>query len=285
MAGCFSFHCNLISFVRHVLYDYQNDCCNHAQGNAVLTISRTIVALTLLVASMHGRAVATEANSVLGVVELFTSQSCGSCPPADQALQTLISNGEVIGLSYHVDYWDYLGWEDTLANRGNTDRQYEYAQAMGKNGVFTPQAVLNGKFHQNGSDITAIRRGLASDKAGGLGLAVPVNVATSRDQLDITVGTGQGNAEVVVVYFNHQSTVSVERGDNAGKTITYLNSVQDIQVIGNWEGREQSFSLPHGVLSRKKYDGLVVLLQRSDAKGFPTEIIGAGTLLTDIAQR
>mgnify|MGYP002382315267 CR=1 FL=1 len=97
------------------------------------------------------------------LVEWFTSEGCSSCPPADNLLPQLAANNpQVIPLSFHVDYWNYLGWADTLASKDNTDRQYAYARMFGRNGVYTPQAVLNGREHLNGADISGIRSRIES---------------------------------------------------------------------------------------------------------------------------
>ncbi|MCX7303033.1 MAG: DUF1223 domain-containing protein [Hyphomicrobiales bacterium] len=92
-----------------------------------------------------------------GVVELFTSQGCNSCPPADKVLAELAEKGEVVALGYHVDYWDYLGWKDTLATPENTERQHLYGKAFQERSVYTPQAVINGRLHVNGARREAVR--------------------------------------------------------------------------------------------------------------------------------
>ena len=117
-----------------------------------------------LLAAAGAPAGAQEKQAVKGVVELFTSQGCSSCPPADAALKSLVDEGDVVALAYHVDYWNYLGWADTLASKDNTDRQYAYARMFGRNGVYTPQAVLNGREHINGADISGIRDRIAAWK-------------------------------------------------------------------------------------------------------------------------
>src|SRR5690606_11322881 len=96
----------------------------------------------------------------LGVVELFTSQGCNSCPPADAALGRFVQQGDVVVLAYHVDYWDYLGWKDTLGSRANTARQYSYAKAFGSGQVYTPQIVVNGRSQMNGGQADAVEAAL-----------------------------------------------------------------------------------------------------------------------------
>src|SRR6478752_10718830 len=108
-----------------------------------------------------------------GVVELFTSQGCSSCPPADAAFRKLVERGDVIALAYHVDYWNYLGWADTLSSKENTERQYGYARTMGRSNVYTPQVVVNGRDHVAGADLNGITSKLDGFVTEGKGLTVP----------------------------------------------------------------------------------------------------------------
>ena len=113
----------------------------------VLRLAAATVFLRVL---LRRRPMAGEVKKPAGVVELFTSQGCSSCPPADEIFGELARKGDVIALAYHVDYWDYLGWQDTLATQDNTARQYDYAKTFGARSVYTPQAVINGRTHVNG---------------------------------------------------------------------------------------------------------------------------------------
>lgn len=161
------------------------------------------LALTIgLLGAIGGTAAADNGKAFKGVVELFTSQGCSSCPPADAALKKLIDDGDVVALAYHVDYWNYLGWTDTLATKENTERQYAYARMLGRSGVYTPQVVLNGRDHMNGSDLQAIKTRLTTMSASGGGLAVPVDASMGGEEISIRVGAGEGKANVVVVYFD-----------------------------------------------------------------------------------
>ena len=117
-----------------------------------------------------------------GVVELFTSQGCRSCPPADRAFEQLVRQGDVVALAYHVDYWNYLGWADTLASSENTERQYGYAKSFGRSGVYTPQAVLNGRDHLKGTDAVEINRRIDSMNGKGQGLVVPIDTRRTGDE-------------------------------------------------------------------------------------------------------
>lgn len=223
------------------------------------------------------------AGEPAGVVELFTSQGCSSCPPADAALKKLIDDGKVVALSYHVDYWNYLGWADTLATKDNTARQYAYARMLGRSGVYTPQAILNGRDHINGADLDGINRRLAEMSSKDKGLVVPVNATVRKDEVDINVGAGNGKANVVVVYFNREQIVDVKKGENSGKKITYWHAVRDVQTIGMWDGKPANFVLPASVLNEGDNGGCAVLLQKMKDNETPGAILGATTVIADKA--
>lgn len=118
-----------------------------------------------------------------GVVELFTAQGCSSCPPADAAFRKLVNQGDVIALAYHVDYWNYLGWADTLSSKENTERQYGYAKTMGRSNVYTPQAIVNGRGHLAGADLNGINSQIDTYSSEGNGLTVPISAAMRGDEL------------------------------------------------------------------------------------------------------
>lgn len=219
-----------------------------------------------------------------GVVELFTSQGCSSSPAADNALRELVEQGDVVALAYHVDYWNYLGWTDTFASKENTERQYAYAKMLGRNGVYTPQAILNGRDHINGSDIKGINTGLKTLESEGKGLTVPVTADIRGDEIKIHIGAGSGKANVVAVYFGRKQVVKVEKGENSGKTIPYWQAVKYIETIGMWEGKATTFTLPSSVFNSKKSSGFAVLLQTMLEPDMPAGIIGA-TVVTRPVER
>ncbi|MCA1407374.1 thioredoxin family protein [Ensifer sp. IC3342] len=243
------------------------------------TIRRLALALGFLGAGC-GAVAADEGKTIKGVVELFTSQGCSSCPPADAALKKLVDEGDVVALAYHVDYWNYLGWADTLASKENTERQYAYARMLGRNGVYTPQAVLNGRDHLNGANLQAIRSRLDAMNAEGRGLAVPIHAAIGDGGISIKVGAGEGKANVVVVYFERAKVVDVEKGENSGKQIAYWHAVRDIQTIGMWDGKPAEFTLPASVLIEGNGNsGCAVLLQSMKDAETPGPIVGAAAVL------
>ncbi|KGF67013.1 hypothetical protein LL06_24755 [Hoeflea sp. BAL378] len=221
---------------------------------------------------------AAQAGELAGVVELFTSQGCSSCPPADAELVRLTEEGEVLTLSYHVDYWNYLGWPDTLSSRANTERQYGYASTLKRNNVYTPQAVINGQDHVNGADGPAIDAMVDSLASSGGGLPVAVSAEMDADGLRISVAKGEGKADIVVVYFDDVTTVKITRGENAGRSVTYRHSVQDIGTVGMWSGEAVTLNLPASVMSAHPGRGCAVLLQQVGKDGAPGRILGAAVI-------
>jgi Uncharacterized secreted protein len=239
-------------------------------------MSKVMTALALSLSALVAAPVAAEETK--GVVELFTSQGCSSCPPADRTLAGLIEEGGVIALSYHVDYWNYLGWRDTLSDPANTARQYGYAATWKRRSVYTPQAVVNGRDHVNGADGAAIRR-LVSDMAdSGRGLAVDVSLKMAGNGIEVGIGEGEGKADVVAVYFDDVNTVAIERGENTGRTVTYRHSVRSVETIGMWSGAPVTLTLPKSVLKAHKGRGCAILLQSVADDGSPAAILGAAMM-------
>ncbi|MFN3547366.1 MAG: DUF1223 domain-containing protein [Mesorhizobium sp.] len=216
-----------------------------------------------------------------GVVELFTSQGCSSCPPADANLADLAQRDDVIALAYHVDYWDYLGWSDTLASPENTQRQHDYAAALGQRSVYTPQAVVNGRLHINGADAAAIERMLSETTRQSM--QVDVSIRKGADSIIIEAGQGGEGVEIakanlMLVFFDAKTVVKILRGENAGKRVTYWNAVTGSQTAGMWHGENLRIEIPLSELRRKGNGGCAALLQSHGKDGAPGAIIGAAVL-------
>jgi hypothetical protein len=182
-----------------------------------------------------------------GVVELFTSQGCSSCPPADAAFSTIINRGGIIAVAWHVDYWDRLGWKDTFSSAAATARQDRYAARIG-GGSYTPEFVVNGSRGSSSSSIV-----------GGGGLPVSVSVSGGK----ATIGAGSGSANVVLVSYTGAQNVAIARGENAGREVTYRHVVTGLRNLGQWNGKAITVSAGGG--------NCAVFLQRP-GQG---EIIGA----------
>lgn len=212
----------------------------------------------------------------LGVVELFTSQGCSSCPPADELFAELAAKEDIVALAYHVNYWDYLGWQDTLSNKENTERQYDYMRSFGSRSVYTPQAVINGRGHVNGASRGEVDGALARMDKAGEGMRVGIKVSRTSDRVMIDAGdagNGPADAHVVIVYFDPPQTVKIGKGENSGQRLTYWNAVSDIQIAGMWHGKAQRYELP--MTEIKKKGGCAVLLQSVGKDGMPGAILGA----------
>lgn len=213
----------------------------------------------------------------VGVIELFTSQGCSSCPPADEVLAELADRGDLVALSYHVDYWDYLGWHDTLATPANTGRQYAYGRSFGGRSVYTPQAVLNGRQHMSGAEREGMLGAISRMAGAGEGMTIDVSAVYSGETIVIRLGDGAENqkAHVVLAYFEPESTVAISRGENSGRTIIYRNSVTSVQTVGMWHGKQERLEVPVAEMEQRGAGGCAILLQKVDKNGLPGPILGA----------
>lgn len=236
-----------------------------------------LAAATMLAGLSLSLAAAGELKKPVGVVELFTSQGCSSCPAADAIFEELVRKGEVVALAYHVDYWDYLGWQDTLASKDNTARQYDYAKSFGARSVYTPQAVINGRTHVAGSSRASIFDTLGKFARTGQGMSVDIKVMRAGDSIVIDAGEGAGDekGQVVLVYYDPARPVAIERGENSGKTVTYWNAVTATQTAGMWHGAAARYELPASEIAKKGAGGCAVLLQATGESGLPGPILGA----------
>jgi hypothetical protein len=206
-----------------------------------------------------------QAAAPVSVIELYTSQGCSSCPPADRLLQVLSQRPEIIALSFPVTYWDYLGWKDTLASPENVERQRGYAAAQGDGQVFTPELVVNGLKVCVGSDLDAIESALKSTSGMIRKDAVPLTVKRESGQLVIEAGAAPQDSsmkkgKVWIASVQRSSAVQIKRGENAGRLVTYTNVVRQLTSAGEWQGAPASYAIPAGALP-KGGDMYVVFLQ------------------------
>jgi hypothetical protein len=213
------------------------------------------------------------------VIELFTSQGCSSCPSADRLLGTLSQDRTLVALSLSVDYWDYLGWKDTLALPGNTKRQRGYAKSRGDRQVYTPQAVVNGVLHVVGSDRSAVDQAIAKSRSEAGVLAVPVRLSQAADgriTVAIADSPSGANGEVWLCGVKKAIAIQIERGENRGKTVTYHNVARGWHKLGDWNGKAASFTLSRSDLKGGVDEATVILQERP--KGHPGRVLGAATL-------
>lgn len=203
------------------------------------------------------------------VVELFTSEGCNSCPPADEVLSDLAaSRSDVLPLAFHITYWDRLGWPDPFALEAATQRQRDYAALLQSDSIYTPQMVIDGVHDVVGSDqrgvLAAINRQFRAAAA-----AVPVSLARDGKTVKVSIGAGApAAASVLIAGFDSQHTTAVRHGENAGKTLVESNIVRGLVRAGEWHGDAAAFqaALPAG-------EHLAALLQASDG-----HILGAARL-------
>jgi hypothetical protein len=206
-------------------------------------------------ANVAAKSSATAANPV--VVELYQSQGCSSCPPANAALNAVADQPGVIALSFAVTYWDRLGWKDIFADKAYTQRQYDYAHALGNANVATPQIIINGK-----TAITGIRSG---ELAKSIAAARPISNGPSITfgKNGVTVGPGSGSARVWLVRYDPRSqNVAIRSGENTGRTLPHKNIVRGLVKLGEWKGDPTTFKTPAAPGGQLK---TAILVQQSGA--------------------
>ncbi len=211
-------------------------------------------------------------------IELFTSQGCSSCPPADKLIAKLARQPGVIALSLPVDLWDYVGWKDTLAAPYHSQRQRQYAKARGDNRVYTPQAVINGIAHVVGSDPAAIKAQAAMCYGRDGALSVVMRTERSAVGLKVEIGAASENspkfASLWLVQVASSREVQIKRGENAGHTFRYVNVARGFVRIGEWTGAAMSFNVPSDQLTSAEADGWILILQAT-ANNRPGVVLAA----------
>lgn len=211
----------------------------------------------------------------LTVVELYTSQGCSSCPPADAFLGELAERDDILALSLHVDYWDYIGWKDKFALAANTVRQRAYARNLGMGYVYTPQMVVQGMAHTTGSrrdDIEDLIRDLQGAKR------LDVTATYNGEAIDITIPGGtfeDETARILVASFDAKHVTNVQRGENAGRDLAYYNVVRDMVDVGIWSGDALSLEVTEQKIQMDGHNGCAVLVQSTKTG----RILGAAKII------
>jgi hypothetical protein len=229
-------------------------------------VARAFVGISLL--STVSADVRAEGVKRLDVLELFTSQGCSSCPPADALLGKLSKTNDVLALTFPVNYWDHLGWRDTLAKEAFTKRQYAYAHIRGDRQIYTPQLVVNGMTHVVGSqqpEIEAARKSTATALAP---IAVPMTITERGGKFLIEAGPApqgskQRSGKIWAVFYKSSVVVEIGRGENNGRNVTYTNVVRTLSPAGIWSGEPASLSLE--IPTESSFDGVAALLQADDS--------------------
>ena len=204
------------------------------------------------------------------VVELFTSEGCSSCPPADAYIGELVRRSDVLALSFHVDYWDDLGWRDRFALSEAVRRQRRYARTLGHSAVYTPEAVVDGAADFVGSDRAAIGRALTQTRDG---IDVAVAMREGEILIELRARMLAPATEVLLLAYRRTAVSPVGRGENAGRTLTEYNIVREIRRLGRWSGEQRRYHVPAQSLPPDATD-VAVLVQR-EGQG---SIIGAASM-------
>jgi hypothetical protein len=224
---------------------------------------------------------ASAADKLRGVIELYTSQGCSSCPPADRRLAEVADRTDLIALTFAVDYWDYLGWRDTLADPANSKRQKAYAYVRGDRQVYTPQMVVNGVAHAIGSDWPAVERAIGQSRNQPGVLSVPVTISYSGDTVTVTLPaqetplvSAEAPATVLLLGVSSQEAVEIARGENRGHSVTYRNVVRSLIKLGDWSGQAETFTVSRLERLAPGSERAVVLLQLGTQR-HPGAMLGA----------
>lgn len=244
--------------------------------------SASAIAIALIASSCFAHA------APRALLELFTSQGCSSCPPADKLLGEYAKDPSVVALSLPINIWDYLGWKDTLALPRHAARQRAYARLGGDWQVYTPQMVVNGSMNVLGSDRSAIDRVIAETDRNPAIMSVPVLVSTAGDRLTVAVKAVPGlqaSGEVWLCPLASAIAVAIGRGENSGRTITYHNVVRSWHKLGDFTGTDATWTVPLSEIESNEADAAAVVVQEG-TQARPGIVLGAafrqlGTQTTD----
>jgi hypothetical protein len=240
-------------------------------------LCRRLASASLIAGLLVATFVVARAAEPRALLELFTSQGCSSCPAADKLLGDLAADPSLIALSLPIDYWDYLGWKDTLASPGHSARQRAYAHVRGDRQVYTPQVVVNGSTHALGSDKAAIEKAIIqTDQKSGV-MSVPVSMTVGGGSLSVKVESAESEhnaGEVWLCPLARAVAVAIGRGENRGRTITYHNVVRSWLKLGDWTGTAATWNVPMSQLKADGIDAAAVMLQEG-SRDKPGMILGA----------
>jgi hypothetical protein len=241
-----------------------------------------IIPLLLVAALVSGLAAVGRAQGQAPVVvELFTSEGCSSCPPADAFLGELAQRPEIVALAFHVDYWDYIGWKDPYAHAAFTQRQHEYATALGLHMVYTPQMVVDGRTDAVGSERGDVEAAIGKAAAASkLAIAIAKDAGGYRVAIPAAAPPAGGPATVWLAVFDSEQETPVKRGENGGRTLKEFNIVREWRRIGTWNGEAVTLPLDvaMGGAARK---GCAIIVQ----SGPVGPVLGAAVMKMDDESR
>ena len=247
---------------------------NAAQAGATIMTGLLLLAGATSAASAQTPA----ATAPKAVLELFTSQGCNSCPPADALLKSYIARPDIIALSLPVDYWDYLGWKDTFAKAKFTERQRAYGRQRGDGKIYTPQIVVDGLAHAVGNSASDIDQAISANSAKFARSRVPVAMRLDNGQLIIEAGNAPdgsslNEANIWLAMVQPEGVIPVRSGENHGKTLKYYNIVRELTPIGMWSGKAMTVRLDRDSIAQPGAESCAVLLQSKSG-----QIVGAAMM-------
>lgn len=239
-------------------------------------LSTPHLSLALAAALLAAPAAAQEATPV--VVELYTSQGCSSCPPADAFFGELAKQPGIIALGFHVDYWNYLGWADPFANKKFTYRQKEYAMTFRQTGVYTPQIVINARRGEVGSDKRAVTAAIAEARKVKPAASVLLEkLGGTRLRATVSAAAEAKGADIWVALFDRRVTTKILRGENEGKTLANHHVVREWRKLGEFSGEKMELALTAAGEKGEKRGGAAVIVQQPKAGA----ILGAAIVYVD----
>jgi hypothetical protein len=256
------------------------NCRLRASGVEIGMLRRRFASASLVASFLIAGLCAARAGELRAVLELFTSQGCSSCPDADKLLGELASDPALVPLSLPIDYWDYLGWKDTLALSGHSTRQRAYARLRGDRDVYTPQVVVNGSVHALGSDRDAIEHAIVQTDRNAMIMSVPVVMSVDGGILNVRIAAAEKErigGEVWLCPVAKTVPVQIGRGENHGRTITYHNVVRRWLKLGDWAGSAAAWSIPLANFKSEDIDTAAIILQEG-TKEKPGIVLGAAMI-------
>lgn len=225
---------------------------------------KTLTLGSLLLISLGSMA---QAGTTPVIVELFTSQGCSSCPPADAYVKDLAARADVLPLSFNVDYWDYLGWKDTLGKAAYSQRQRDYAMSLGLRGVYTPQIVVDGQLEGVGSQRSVIDR-LIETRKGADRPILRLSQTGTETTLTLPATADARSAKPATLWllrYAPEIKVEIQRGENRGRNITYTNTVREMTPLAHWQGKTLTVKIAPSALANDNGDAYLALLQEDKA--------------------
>jgi hypothetical protein len=199
------------------------------------------------------------------MVELFTSQGCSSCPAADALLGELQARRDVVAISFNIDYWDYIGWRDTLASHENTLRQQAYARVLSSHQVYTPELVVDGRDNVPGNQRDKALMLIESSKTQDVDQRIPVALRLAGEEVEVSIGPGpKRDATVWMAHTLSAKQVNIASGENRGRVVTYHNNVRSFAAVGKFSGEPLTLRLPTKGQPGENSDGIVVWVQTGE---------------------